>query len=110
MKHNFIIPAEIHSDDHRVRIDFDALPWFENATERQVLKLQDKDWCCSEPADRVAIEHPDPSKQIARVLDYCETISQTGDAMGFEVWVDPEAAARWLKANRQEWDWVSELD
>lgn len=106
----FTIPAEIHSDDHRVQVEFDALPWFETATENQVLSLRKGDWCCSIHADRVATEHPDPTKQIARVLDYCETITQTGDPMGFEVWVLHRAAITWLKANRSDWAWVVELE
>lgn len=107
---NFTISAEIHSDDRRVQAEFDALPWFETATESQVLALRKGDWCCSMHADRVATEHPDPAKHIARVLDYCETITESGHTMGFEVWVVPAEAVRWLKANRTEWNWVAELE
>jgi hypothetical protein len=103
------VPAEIVSDDQRVRFSFDAVPWLELATQRHILELHQQEWCCSRPADRVATDHPDPTKGIAKVLDYCDTISQSGDPMGYEVWVHPAAAVRWLKANRTEWSWVEEL-
>jgi len=111
MKTSNTIPAEIHSDDSRAGAQFDALPWFEAATETSVKDLAGCGWCCDYPADRVALDHPDPRREIATVFDYIETINDSGHArIGYEVSVDPSAAMNWLKQNRPEWSWLDELE
>lgn len=104
-----IIPSEIHSDDHRTSAQFDAAAWLETATERCVKNLAEDGWCCSKSADRVALEHPDPTRQIAGVFDYIETIRESGRQMGFEVLVNEESAIKWLLQNRPDWTWVQQL-
>ena len=111
MDTNNQISAEIHSDDGKAGAHFDALPWFEAATETSVKELADCGWCCDYPANRVALDHPDPRREIATVFDYIETINDSGHSkIGYEVSVDPLAAIKWLKQNRPEWVWISELE
>jgi len=81
------------------------------ATEASVKELADCGWCCCRAADRVARDHPDPRREIATVLDYIETINNSGHAkIGYEVSVDYSAAVQWLKQNRPEWSWIDELE
>jgi hypothetical protein len=110
MNNSNIIPAEIHSDDGRARAYFDALPWFESATEASVRELSECGWCCGHPANRVALNHPDPTRDIATVFDYIEKIIDSGHPrIGYEVLVDSSAAIKWIKQNRMDWLWIEEL-
>ena len=88
-----MISAEIHSDDFRFKVDFDATPWFEQATSEQIIALIKCDWRGDYAADDVATFFEDVNSKIANLLDYCRR--GEGD-FGFEVSVNGEEALNWL--------------
>jgi len=94
-----MIPAEIHSDDRQAETQFDALPWFEQATDEQILALAKCDWGGDYPADDVASFVTDP--EVGKVFDYLSREPHMGSAkVGFECHVNDEAALSWIKQNR----------
>ena len=90
-----VIPAEIHSDDHVMKADFDALPWFENATGGEIEDLFGCYWGGDYAADAVAMRLEDSNPEIARVFEYVQLRRKGGDSIGFEVHIDPAAAKNW---------------
>lgn len=94
------IPARVYSsvDRARVAFEFDAGPYFEDASVREILALASSAWGCSTEADGVA----------RRCLgDWPVNASRPGGPLwggydGYECCVDREAALRWLRVHRPE--------
>lgn len=99
----YAIPAEAHTDDHIVKVEFDAAPWFAQASEEAILALSDCDWGGDEAADSVAEWSVRTTPELQRVFDH---YNPDEDVSGFECHVDEEAAMAWLRANRPD---VAEL-
>lgn len=91
------IPAECHSDDHNAKANFDALPWFEQASDEDITALADSGWASDYPADGVAEYMEDRNADVANVFAYIE-----GGEQGFECSVDKDKALAWLKENRPD--------
>lgn len=92
-----MIRAEVHSDDFLYAAKFDATEFFEEASDLDILELEDCGWGGDYPADEVArsfdiVEFPD----VQNVFDYCAR----KDAMGFECHIHEADAIKWLIANR----------
>lgn len=95
------VDAEVHSDDRRVEVDFDAAPWFAQASDDDIRFLQADGWGFSETADVVALHFGDSHPRIGFLFEYLDTFSE-GDSIGFECHVDPDSAMAWLKVNRPD--------
>ena len=96
---SFVIPAEVHRDDFQFEASFDALEWFKQASDEEILALAACDWGGDYPADEVAqffdtLAFYNP--EVGCVLD--NTTAEEG--MGFECHVESAAAMRWLKDNK----------
>jgi hypothetical protein len=98
------IGAEVHSDDYHATADFDATPWFEQATDRQISDLADAGWRGDYPADVIAewIHESSLDAGVDAVFDYIATADLPKDYSGFEVSVDEDQARRWVAINRPE--------
>ena len=66
------IRADCHSDDRVYSAAFNALPWFEQADERYILKLAREDWCDGYAADDVGIFMADLVPDVQKMFDYLE--------------------------------------
>lgn len=94
------IPARVYSsiDRAKVAFEFDAGPYFEDASVREILALASSAWGCSPEADGVT----------RRCLgDRLANTNRLGSAFwggydGYECCVDREAALRWLRTCRPE--------
>ena len=94
---NFTIPAECHSDDHKVEIDFDAIAWFTSASDEEIKALIDCGYRNSDPTDNIACFFAEYGKDETRKLfDYLETAKD----QGFGCSIDEEKASHWIKENR----------
>jgi hypothetical protein len=93
-----VIRAEVHTDDHKLEIPFDATPWFEQATRTEILALRKCGWGGDYPADDVAhwfagtLEHP----MFVKLFSYLEIVND----QGFECHVDADDALEWLRQNQ----------
>ena len=105
------VKASIHSDDYVYEHDFDASPWFQTATLKEIKELSKCGWGGDQAADAVAYELEDTNEDIGHLLAYC----QKKDECGFEVHVDETSAKRWLLEHRAEdlkklLDWEEDQD
>ena len=91
---DMIIPAEVHDDDRRFEISFDALPWFLQASDQEILDLAAIDWGGEMESDEVAIFMAERDDEIEDMFKYMNR--------GFECHVDAEAARRWIKRSNPE--------
>lgn len=95
------IPAEVHSDDHKVTTIFDALQYVMQASDDDLVALVDCGFGGDYPADEVAQFMADLDEGVARVFMYLSfEPEQFGERVGFECHVDQRPALRWIKANR----------
>lgn len=96
-----MIKAETHSDDRAVEVDFDATPYFQQASDEDLASLIECGFEGDEPADQVAIHLADTNDQIAAMFTYLEARNRASrKSTGFEVSVDEDEALDWLKQNR----------
>lgn len=91
-----MIKAEIHSDDRKIEVEFDAAAFFKQASDDELQKLADCGFRGDYPADDVGHFEAGRNSEVQRVFDYLEI---TRD-QGFEVVVDSDDASAWLRANR----------
>jgi hypothetical protein len=93
------IRAEVHSDDRVHEVKFDAMKWFEQASDQEILDLANEaGWGGDREADAVALHLEDENEEIEALMEYV----RAQDAGGFECHVNVEDAMRWLKANKPQ--------
>lgn len=99
-----VIRAEAHSDDHHVQVEFDAVHWFEQASDSEIADLARCDWGGDYPADAVAEFFDRTGKNsTSRLFRYLEAIADDRskkDVSGFECHVNRADAIQWVKAHR----------
>jgi hypothetical protein len=98
-----MIKANAWSDDHNIEVDFDATPWFEGASSKEILDLAACDWRGDYPADAVAMFMADQVPELADLFKYLEIIAKDPlkkDLGGFECAVEAKCARQWIRAHR----------
>ena len=95
-----MIRAEVHSDDFVFEAKFDAEPFFQEASEQQIIDLADCGWRGDYPADDVArhVSAMEDYAEVAAVLDY----TTRKDEVGFECSVEKDDALKWIASNRPD--------
>jgi hypothetical protein len=102
-KKSFSIPAEAHSDDHVIEIEFDAVDYIKNADVETLQALIYCGWGGDYPGDYVAKYYEEGVlKPLFNYLDSIKDIHSKKDQRGFECYVDGYQAQKWLAANRLE--------
>lgn len=87
------VSAEVHDDERRLEVDFDATEWFEQASDLELVKLQAIDWSGDYQADAVAEYFDGKNDDISRFF-------KRKQELGFECSVDADEAMEWLRINR----------
>ena len=96
------IKAEAHSDDYVIEVDFDATPWFAQASDEEIAALAAIDWGGDYESDEVA-DYCSDVPGLVRLFDYLDNIRDDPmkkDCCGFECHVDEESALNWLQQYR----------
>lgn len=93
----FTIPAEVHTDDNAIIVEFDAVQYFEQANDCEIVELMLCEFSSDYAADNVAIVSESWYADIGKVLSHTSPFK---DMSGFECYVDEDKALAWLKANR----------
>lgn len=94
-----VIPAEVHSDDQHISLQFDARTWFAKASLQQIEALKAINWGGDYSADSVAEYYA--TRTTKPLFDYLATKPKMGrDTVGFECHVNKWAALEWLKTHR----------
>ncbi len=96
----FTIAAEVHSDDFVMKAQFDAEPWFLQASDAEIIALQECGWGGDQPADELARDAAEGNVDVDKVLEYCVLV----DTVGFECHIDADQAIAWIKTNRPHID------
>lgn len=96
-----MIEAYARSDDQRVKVDFDATKWFEQATDAEIVALARSEWGGDYEADAVAqfFNEVGGKNSTHRLFKYLDIIHDSDDC-GFECHIDEEAARAWLRVHR----------
>lgn len=98
------ISASVRTDDARRDVEFDASPWFLQASDEEIIGLADIDWSGDYAADAVAqyIRDQRLDADVSEFFGYHEAaneaLSMFEDPIGFEVRVDREDALKYLRA------------
>ncbi|WP_341744656.1 hypothetical protein [Azonexus hydrophilus] len=97
---NAMISATAHDDDYCYEVEFNAAPWFAQASEAEIIELHETGWMNDQPADEVARFCSSTHDGLKQMFAYAE-LAHTGDhPCGFECSVDKDEALAWLKACR----------
>lgn len=97
-----MIRAECHSDDFVYDANFDATPWFEQASTDEIIALARVGWGGDREADEVARFFKTANVDVLAMFDYLEKISDRYDSCGFECRVNEADALAWVIANRPD--------
>lgn len=96
------IRAEVHSDDYRYQVEFDATKWFEQASDKEIMGLAQCGWGGDYAADAVAEYFEDTLEEIAQLMNYCCATTGSREPVGFEVKVNCDDAIAWLEQHRPD--------
>lgn len=91
------VRAKCHTDDYAFEYQFDAAPWFDQATAKEIVDLGNCGWGGDYPADVVAEFISLNDDRLTRMFHYA---ARAG--VGFECHVDDGDAAQWLATNRPQ--------
>jgi hypothetical protein len=100
MTNTFIIPAETYSDDHLYGCHFDAVEWFEAASDEEIKALARIDWGGNRESDEIAYWYEYRIDEIQLMFDYCSRTHRRRQPIGFECHVDEDKALLWLREHR----------
>lgn len=89
------------NDDYGPVIDFDATPWFEQASERDIQHLRDEGYGCGEESDGVAEFMADRDAIVAEFFTYLSFRQEHGRGRGgYTVRIGDRDADAWIAENR----------
>lgn len=94
------VQAEVHDDAFINTFDFDAAPWFAQASDEAILALHAIGWRGDDAADAVAQFAAKDIFEVDAIISICRGSQGTRAALGFECVVDEDSAMAWLKAHR----------
>ena len=97
-----MISATLKSDDGFASISFDATPWFEQASDQEIIELAGCGCGGDYPADEVSQFFS--GSITAQVFDYLDNhpARETNSAIGHETHVDMDEAVEWIIENRPQ--------
>lgn len=93
------VKAEVHTNDYAFAYDFDAAPWFAQATAKDIVALGNCGWGGDYPADAVASFFRLSDDRLALLFRYVES---NAAGAGFECHVNGDEAMAWLVKYRPE--------
>ena len=97
----FTIPAEVHSDDHKAAASFDALHYFIQASDEDLVALVQCEFGGDYPADALAQHMADLNEDVGGVFTYLSFGPENfGEKVGFECHVEERPAILWIKHRR----------
>lgn len=94
-----MIRAEVHDDDFKISSMFDATPWFEQASNQEILELAQINWRGGIAADCVAEFFEGRNVGAPHTVDDVFNMISVLD-IGYEVSIEPCDAMSWVKKNR----------
>jgi hypothetical protein len=99
------VPAECHSDDHGVEVNFDAGSWLMQASDEEILDLLKIGGGYDYASDVVAEYMANSNDEVATMFSYIEIMNKKPGAretIGFECFVAVDPLMAWVKENKPE--------
>ncbi len=91
----------VYADDRLFDATFDTIPWFEQATDDEILALAKINFGGGPEADAVAEWFDEKLRRVEVVLEYCEhTTRGPGPIVNFTAEIHSEAAVEWIAKHR----------
>jgi hypothetical protein len=97
------VHAELVSDDHVQKAEFDCQDWFKQATDEDILELAREGYSHDFTSDNVAQFFNDKNDEVKQVFTYLDSIKNVPskkDVQGFGCTVDEDQAINWVEHNR----------
>lgn len=96
------ILAEAHTDDYAIEVQFDATPYFAQASDDELIALAEIEFRGDFAADAVAqyMEAHDENLQAMFTYLRAPATREKKNAPGFEVIVDAKEALLWIREHR----------
>jgi hypothetical protein len=98
-----MIRAKAWSDCKQFEVQFDAVKWAEQASDKALIDLAQCGCRCDYPADEVVIFMADHDDQAKKLFDFLQIVTVqpfTMDTNGFECEVDVDDFEKWIKDNK----------
>jgi len=99
-----MIRAEVtvDNDTNGPVVEFDATPWFEQASDRGIEWLRDEEYCAGEASDEVAEFCADKDATVEKFFEYVRFGQQfsRGSGFGFSCRISVKEAEAWITDNR----------
>lgn len=101
-----MIKADVNTDDKAFELEFDAEPWFSQASDDEIVELAACGWACDEATNAVAIwtgQNPNDIPENEEVTEMFSEISDTDNyptMPEIECSIDEADARQWLEKNR----------
>lgn len=90
-----LIPAEVHTDDQVHKVHFDAVEFFEQASDNEIRNLHKIGWGGDYDSDYVAHFMSDKDVNVSGLFE------RKGE-QGFECHIDSDKAESWVSEHRPE--------
>ena len=89
------VRATVETDDGALRVTFDAGPWLDKASPREIASIVHDNFGSGETSDRIALESNDP--RVRGLFDYLalRNESRRDDSVGFSVSIDEMDFRAW---------------
>ena len=97
------IRAQAWSDCGQCKVEFDAILWAEQASDKALIELGQCGCRGDYPADDVAMFMADCNKEVARLFDFIQIVRRqpfSGDTNGFECAVNEDDLRQWLQRHK----------
>ncbi|SRR5579884_2494765 len=94
------VTASCYSDDHVVEVEFNATPWFAQASDAELQALREEGYGGGYTADSVAEYAADYDPFVQAVFDHNQTLPSSVELRGFECHIDETEAEVWIARHR----------
>lgn len=101
LKRCVVIPAKANSEDHMMRVEFNAAPFFMYSSDKELQALIDNGWG-GNGAKNVAVYMKPHVPQLEQMFHYLQTLEGTRREHDFECYVDESSAICWLEQFRPD--------
>lgn len=94
------ITAEAHTDCYTAEVKFDAVRWFEQAADAEIIALSECGWGGDIPSDGVALSEEAHNAEVADFFTVHRVLRRKNPDIGFECYVSDAEARAWVAVNR----------
>lgn len=96
------VSAEVHTDCRTFEAEFNATPWFGEASDDDIIELSQSGWGGDAEADDVALglENKPGYEPLTDFFRGLRALRRKNSDIGFECYIKEEEALAWVKENR----------